>query len=185
MGEIRSSPPPIEPQPQPRSRPGTMEKGCRRAGPAPVRPTRFVTPRTEGPLPTGRAVTKISVRTRQNRSLLPDSSRGLRPRGLRRDKAMDEEASVLSGIEPMLHVSARLEGGDHLLGHRDLAAVARISSGACVARLTANTPKPRSSTRSPRASAVVIVSKMALTIFSTSRWYRCGFWPRSSQSVQT
>ena len=30
-------------------------------------------------------------------------------------------------------------------------------------------------TRSPCASAVVIVSKMAFTIFSTSRWYRCGF----------
>src|SRR3954447_5504379 len=41
--------------------------------------------------------------------------------------------------------------------------------------LTANTPKSRSSTRSPCASAVVIVSKMALMIFSTSRWYRCGF----------
>src|SRR3954453_17408689 len=40
--------------------------------------------------------------------------------------------------------------------------------------LTANTPKPRNSTRSPRASAVVIVSKMVLTILSTSRWYRCG-----------
>ena len=31
-----------QPQPQARSRPGPMEKGCRRAGPAPVRPTRFV-----------------------------------------------------------------------------------------------------------------------------------------------
>src|SRR4051812_9979404 len=41
--------------------------------------------------------------------------------------------------------------------------------------LTANTPKSRSSTRSPRARAAVIVSKMALTIVSTSRWYRCGF----------
>src|SRR4051812_2592672 len=43
----------------------------------------------------------------------------------------------------------------------------------CVA--PANAPKSRSSTRSPRAKAAVIVSKMALTIFSTSRWYRCGF----------
>src|SRR3954471_11250918 len=42
-------------------------------------------------------------------------------------------------------------------------------------RLTRNMPKPRSSARSPRASAVVIVSKMVLTILSTSRWYRCGF----------
>ena len=45
-------------------------------------------------------------------------------------------------------------------------------------RLTRNMPKPRSSTRSPCASAVVIVSKMVLTIFSTSRWYRCGFSSR-------
>ena len=41
--------------------------------------------------------------------------------------------------------------------------------------LTANTPKSRSSTRSPRARAAVMVFRIVLTIFSTSRWYRCGF----------
>src|SRR3954468_5717743 len=110
-----------------------MEKGCQRAGPASVRPTRSVTPRTEGLFPQ-RAVTKISVRTRQNGSLLPDSSRGLRPHGLRRNKAVDEEASVLGGIEPAVHVPARLEGRDHLFGDRDFGAIARVSPGAGVAR---------------------------------------------------
>jgi hypothetical protein len=38
-----------------------------------------------------------------------------------------------------------------------------------------NTPNPRSSTRSPRAIAAVISEKMALTIFSASCRYRCGF----------
>ena len=36
-------------------------------------------------------------------------------------------------------------------------------------------PKPRSSTRSPRAIAAMTSSRMALTMFSTSRWYKCGF----------
>src|SRR5215210_4522354 len=110
-----------------------MEKGCRRAGTAPVKPTRVVTLRTDEPLPRAE-VTKISVRTRQNGSLLPDSSRGLRPHGLRRNKAVDEEASVLGGIEPAVHVPARLEGRDHLFGDRDFGAIARVSPGAGVAR---------------------------------------------------
>src|SRR5271170_1672624 len=42
-------------------------------------------------------------------------------------------------------------------------------------RLTENAPNPRSSTRSPRANAAAISSKIAVTITSTSRWYRCGF----------
>src|SRR5690606_19666578 len=41
--------------------------------------------------------------------------------------------------------------------------------------LTEKAPKPRNSTRSPRASASPISSRMALTMFSTSRWNRCGF----------
>src|SRR5260370_10814855 len=36
--------------------------------------------------------------------------------------------------------------------------------------LTEKAPKPRNSTRSPRASAATISPRMALTIFSTSRW---------------
>ena len=52
--------------------------------------------------------------------------------------------------------------------------------------LTTNTPKSRSSTRSPRARAAVMVSRIVLTISSTSRWYQYGFlFERSSQSVQT
>ena len=42
-----------------------------------------------------------------------------------------------------------------------------------------NTPKPRSSTRSPRASAAVIVSSMASTMASASRLYRYGFCAES------
>ena len=41
--------------------------------------------------------------------------------------------------------------------------------------LAENTPKPRSSTRSPRRKASIISSNMALIIFSMSRGYRCGF----------
>jgi hypothetical protein len=41
--------------------------------------------------------------------------------------------------------------------------------------LTLKAPKPRSSTRLPRASASAIVPRMVLTTASTSRWYRCGF----------
>ena len=51
------------------------------------------------------------------------------------------------GVEPMVHVLARLEHRDQLLGHRDHLSIARVSS----------------------------VSRIVLTIFSTSRWYRCGF----------
>ena len=36
--------------------------------------------------------------------------------------------------------------------------------------LTENAPKPRSSTRSPRANAATISSRIAFTMFSTSRW---------------
>src|SRR5215831_4600687 len=36
--------------------------------------------------------------------------------------------------------------------------------------LTEKAPKPRNSTRSPRASAATISPRIALTIFSTSRW---------------
>src|SRR4051794_11983837 len=95
-----------------------MEKGCRRAGPAPVRPTRVVTQRIEGLFPQ-RTVTKISVWACHNRPLLPDSNRGIRPCGLRRNKAADKEVSILGGIEPAVHVPARFESGEYLLTHRD------------------------------------------------------------------
>src|SRR3954451_22582876 len=42
----------------------------------------------------------------------------LRQRAVRRDKVMDEEISVLSGIEPAVHVLAQFESGEHLLTHR-------------------------------------------------------------------
>src|SRR3546814_18433933 len=41
-------------------------------------------------------------------------------------------------------------------------------------RLTEKAPKPRSSTRWPWDRASEISSKIVVTIFSTSRWYRCG-----------
>jgi hypothetical protein len=40
---------------------------------------------------------------------------------------------------------------------------------------TANVPKPRSSTRSPCARASPMVPRIAFTIFSMSREYKCGF----------
>src|SRR4051794_28027763 len=90
------------------------------------------------------------------------------------DKAMDE-ASALTGIEPAVHVPAGLEGGKHLLGDRDLAAIARVSSGAGPALLDREYPEVAQLYSIPRAKPAVIVSKMALMIFSTSHWYRCGF----------
>jgi hypothetical protein len=45
-------------------------------------------------------------------------------------------------------------------------------------RLTVKAPKPRNSTRSPRASAAVIWSKTSATISSASAWRRCGLWRR-------
>src|ERR1700720_637206 len=42
-----------------------------------------------------------------------------------------------------------------------------VRAGRC---FTENAPKPRSSTRSPRAIAAMISLRMALTMFSTSRW---------------
>ena len=57
------------------------------------------------------------------------------------------------GVEPMVHVLARLEHRDQLLGHRDHLSIARVSSVRAWRVLTPNTPKSRSSTRSPSASA--------------------------------
>jgi hypothetical protein len=51
MGEIRASPPPISLNPNLEAALELMEKGCRRAGPAPVRPTRFAVQQAKGPLP--------------------------------------------------------------------------------------------------------------------------------------
>ena len=43
MGELKPRPPaPVKAQLQPRSGPGSLEKGCRRAGAAPARPMKFV-----------------------------------------------------------------------------------------------------------------------------------------------
>ena len=43
--------------------------------------------------------------------------------------------SALGGVEPAVHVAAGLERRNHLLGHRDLGTIARVSSGARLARL--------------------------------------------------
>jgi len=48
--------------------------------------------------------------------------------------------------------------------------------------LRENVPKPRSSTRLPRASEAIISSNMASTIFSASRESRCGFWCQMRQT---
>src|SRR4051812_21358345 len=92
---------------------------------------------------------------------------------------MDQEPLSLAQVEPKVHVPARLEGRNDLFGHRDLGAIARVSSRARVPLLDREHAKAAQfnpiPTRSPCASAVVIVSRMALTMASTSRWYRCGF----------
>src|SRR3954465_6402999 len=111
-----------------------MEKGCRRAGPVRVRPMRFVVQLAEGSF-LQVAVTKTSVRARQNRSLLPEGSRRVRQCSTRKGRVAGEESLSLARVEPTVHVPARLERRDHLLGHRDLLAVAWVSPGARLARL--------------------------------------------------
>jgi hypothetical protein len=63
-------------------------------------------------------------------------------------------------VQAVAQLLAGLEERDVLLRDLDAVAGARVAAD----------PKPRSSTRSPRASAAVISSKMAVTIASTSRW---------------
>src|SRR3954451_20900729 len=91
----------------------------------------------------------------------------------------DQEPLCLAWVEAAVHVAAGLEGRNDLFGHRDLGAIARVSSRARVPLLDREHAKAAQfnpiPTRSPCASAVVIVSRMALTMASTSRWYRCGF----------
>ncbi len=70
---------------------------------------------------------------------------------------------------PLLKLGWRLAGTCTASPVRGL----RPTRGAC--SLTAKEPNPRSSIRSPRANPAAIVSKMALTRSSTSRWTRCGF----------
>src|SRR4051812_21285848 len=88
-----------------------MEKGCRKAGPDRIRLTRIVDA-------AGRRISltnssyKNSAYARQNGSLLPDNSREDKAARPQNDKAIDK-ASVLGGIEPAVHVPARLEGGKH------------------------------------------------------------------------
>jgi len=69
-----------------------------------------------------------------------------------------------------MHLLARLEEREVLPLYRNLRAGAWIAPGAGGRSLTEKTPNPRNSTRSPRASAAVIVFKILLTMFSTSRW---------------
>src|SRR4051794_10676314 len=75
----------------------------------------------------------------------------------------------------MVHVPAGFEGRDYLRGHCDLGAISRVSSGAGSAHLAREYPEVAQLYSIPRAKPAVIVSKMALMIFSTSHWYRCGF----------
>jgi len=110
-----------------------MEKGCRRAGPAPVRPTRFVGTAGKG-LFSRATVTKISVHVRSEPLFAARQQQRAKAARAQKGKAMDK-ASVLSGVERAVHVSTCLEDREHLLGYRDLAAIAR--TGQAVAGLTA------------------------------------------------
>src|SRR6516225_279276 len=68
-----------------------------------------------------------------------------------------------------------LKNGTHFLSTATCAPVRGlrpVRAGRC---LTEKAPKPRNSTRSPRDIAATISPSMALTMFSTSRWYRWGF----------
>src|SRR5215467_2902912 len=68
-----------------------------------------------------------------------------------------------------------LKNGTHFLSTATWAPVRGlrpVRAGRC---LTEKAPKPRNSTRSPRDIAATISPRMALTMFSTSRWYRWGF----------
>src|SRR6516165_5595898 len=68
-----------------------------------------------------------------------------------------------------------LKNGTHFLSTATCAPVRGlrpVRAGRC---LTENAPKPRNSTRSARDIAATISPSIALTMFSTSRWYRWGF----------
>src|SRR3954470_209410 len=111
-----------------------MEKGCRRAGPDPVRPTRFVDTADRRALRT--ASSYKNQRAHPSEPLLAAKQQlGIEAARPQRGTAMDEAASVLSGIETAVHVPAGLEHRDRLRGHHDLGAIAGVSSGVCVARL--------------------------------------------------
>ena len=64
-----------------------------------------------------------------------DSGRARGRRGLRKEQSDGRRASVLSGIEPAVHVPAGLKHRERFLGDRDLGAIARVSSGARLAPL--------------------------------------------------
>jgi hypothetical protein len=85
---------------------------------------------------------------------------------------------AVARVEPTMHILAGLEGRDHLLGHRDPFPIARVAPGARVTPLDREHPKVTQFdpvTTRERGRAVVIVFRMALTMASTSRRYRCGF----------
>src|ERR1700692_3698983 len=68
-----------------------------------------------------------------------------------------------------------LKNGTHFLSTATWAPVRGlrpVGAGRC---FTEKAPKPRSSTRSPRDIAATISPRIALTMFSTSRWYKWGF----------
>jgi len=62
---------------------------------------------------------------------------------------------------------ARAASGVRLFPSFAIRGLRPARAGRC---LTEKAPKPRSSTRSPRASAATISSRIAFTMFSTSRW---------------
>src|SRR6516165_7889019 len=65
-----------------------------------------------------------------------------------------------------------LKNGTHFLSTATWAPVRGlrpVRAGRC---LTEKAPNPRNSTRSPRDIAAIISPRMALTMFSTSRWYK-------------
>src|SRR5829696_3630576 len=49
-----------------------------------------------------------------------------------KSRAVDREPLFLAQVEPTVHVPACLEGRNNLFGHRDLGAIARVSSRARV-----------------------------------------------------
>jgi hypothetical protein len=78
-------------------------------------------------------------------------------------------------VQPVSQQLARLEERHVFLFDMHGLARARIAPDLASRFFTENAPKPRSSTRSPRAMASVTSSNTVFTIRSTSRWYRCGF----------
>jgi hypothetical protein len=89
-------------------------------------------------------------------------------------------------VEPPVHIPARLEGGEYLLGYRDLGPIARVSSSACPACSDRKHSKvTQFDPISPRQGGCDGVQDRVDEGLDIPLVQGAGFPQRSSRSVQT